>query len=786
MKRLFLIILSICIGMTTMAQTGSVTLRLGSDSGIPGSEVVIAFTAEDFTDILSMQGTIEFDASQLSFIETEQYGLPDMSSSSFGTSQTGSGYLTFSWYDSGLSGQSLPDGSTLFAMRFEVTGTAGNSTPVLLSDAVTPVEVVDDSYTELTVFDQTGQVNILEDPQPGDELTIEIADDSVQNGDEILVPVKASHFSDMLGIQGSINWDPAVLDFVNTETYNLPDMNSGNFGTSNTASGILTFSWNDADFSGESLSDGETIFALRFEALGSNGTQTDVSLDNSPTQTEFTDTSYNPVDFTHIPETIFITNTSISDSLVIHADSVEDAIGAQVQVAVRADGFQDIMAMQGSISFDPAIASFDTISQYGLDDMAYSNFGTDNAGSGNISFSWNDPNLTGLSLADDSALFVMQFTLVGNIGDISPVEFINTPTEFEFIDVNYNEVETGLISGQIEIIDLYELEITNLSGSEFCAGESFTIDYQATGDFLTENVFTAELSDASGSFASPTIIGSLASNNSGSITATLPANLSDGSAYKIRLQASHPVYTSDIWTTDLTIHALPTADAGADTDICDGSSTTLSATGGVDYLWSTSETTADISVSPAADAEYSVTVTDAFGCENADTVQVTVNPLPTADAGADQDICLGETAGITATGGVDYAWSHGAITASDNVTPSSDTEYIVTVTDANGCSDSDSVMINVFSVTADAGADQEICMGETATLSASGGSSYAWSTGDNTQDINVSPTADTEYYVTVTGVNSCTDEDTVQVTVHPLPTADAGADTDICDGSSTT
>jgi len=186
------------------------------------------------------------------------------------------------------------------------------------------------------------------------------------------------------------------------------------------------------------------------------------------------------------------------------------------------------------------------------------------------------------------------------------------------------------------------------------------------------------------------------------------------------------------------------------------------------------------------DTEYSVTVTDAFGCENADTVQVNVNPLPTADAGADQDICLGETATISATGGGGYAWNHGATTASDNVTPTSDTEYIVTVTDANGCSDSDSVMINVFSVTADAGADQEICMGETATLSASGGSSYAWSTGDNTQDINVSPTADTEYIVTVTGVNSCTDADTVEVIVHPLPTAEAGANTDICQGSSTT
>jgi hypothetical protein len=150
-------------------------------------------------------------------------------------------------------------------------------------------------------------------------------------------------------------------------------------------------------------------------------------------------------------------------------------------------------------------------------------------------------------------------------------------------------------------------------------------------------------------------------------------------------------------------------------------------------------------------------------------VEVIVHDLPSAFAGDDQDICLGETVTLTATGGVDYEWSNGDLTASSDVTPSSDTEYLVTVTDANACSNTDAVMINVFEVIADAGTDEDICDGESVTLTASGGTDYAWSSGDNSASTTVTPTVDTEYYVTVTGVNLCQDIDTVEVNVFTTP-----------------
>ena len=302
----------------------------------------------------------------------------------------------------------------------------------LCSD-ITPVEVVNTEYNTLTVYDQTGQVNILDNPNPGEELTIGFSDHSVSEGQEILIPVEVSNFNEMLSLQGSIDWDSSVLSYVSTEAYNLTGVNTGSFGVSQTSSGKLTFSWNDMDLSGESIPDGHSIFSIRFIASGNTGDVTTIRLDNQPTQIEFSDTSMNPVDYTLIPGTVTIENSSQLSDVAILADSVEGGMGAVIQLPVKVRNFTDIISLQGSMSFDPAIAEFDTVIQYGLPSLAYANFGTNNSASGTLSFSWNDPTLAGISLPDDSAIYILQFTLTGNIGDISPLNFIETPTPFECI-----------------------------------------------------------------------------------------------------------------------------------------------------------------------------------------------------------------------------------------------------------------------------------------------------------------------------------------------------------------
>jgi len=228
----------------------------------------------------------------------------------------------------------------------------------------------------------------------------------------------------------------------------------------------------------------------------------------------------------------------------------------------------------------------------------------------------------------------------------------------------------------------------------------------------------------------------------------------------------------------------PIADAGSNVAICEGDSTVLTATGGDTYAWNTGETTQSITVSPTSTTSYTVTVTQ-NGCTDSDSVLVLVNPLPNANAGADVTINQGDSTTLTATGGGTYLWNTGETTASITVSPNTTTTYSVTVTNV-GCQDTDDVTVTVTDgVVANAGEDQTICEGESATLTASGGTDYLWSTGETTANITVNPTATTTYSVTVSDGNS-SDTDDVIITVNPLPIADAGANQIICEGDSAT
>ena len=94
----------------------------------------------------------------------------------------------------------------------------------------------------------------------------------------------------------------------------------------------------------------------------------------------------------------------------------------------------------------------------------------------------------------------------------------------------------------------------------FCAGETpISVPYTITGAYTAGNVFTAQLSDAIGSFGSPTNIGTLTSQVAGTITATIPAAAVSGTLYRIRVVSSTPAVVGSANGVNLTINALPMA-----------------------------------------------------------------------------------------------------------------------------------------------------------------------------------------------------------------------------------
>ncbi len=275
--------------------------------------------------------------------------------------------------------------------------------------------------------------------------------------------------------------------------------------------------------------------------------------------------------------------------------------------------------------------------------------------------------------------------------------------------------------------------------------------------------------------------------------------VTDGIAFAPGGTATYTVTGTDangcINTDDITVtvNPLPAVDAGVDFAVCDGDLATLTGTGagvGGVYVWD-GGITDGVAFTPAATATYTVTGTDANGCENTDDIEVTVNPLPAVDAGVDFAVCDGDLATLTGVGagvGGVYVWD-GGVTDGVAFTPLATATYTVTGTDANGCVNTDDIEVTVNPLPiVEAGPDVAICIGDMVTLTGGGagiGAGYIWTDG-GVDGVPFSPAATATYTVTGTDINGCISTDDVTVTVNPLPVIDAGPDVAVCDGDPVT
>ena len=232
---------------------------------------------------------------------------------------------------------------------------------------------------------------------------------------------------------------------------------------------------------------------------------------------------------------------------------------------------------------------------------------------------------------------------------------------------------------------------------------------------------------------------------------------------------------------------IPDLISSTDTTICEGESVTISANGANSFLWSEGSNTSSIIVSPSLNTTYYVTGSIDI-CQRIDSFIVYVNPAPIFNLGNDTTICYNDSVTIHAPlGFAGYQWNTGDTTNFISVIPTDTTTYTVTVTNEYGCTASDDITINVRpDLGIDAGADQSICEGQSTVLSASGGISYIWSTGETTANITVTPTDTTVYYVTGTD-GICNDIDSVIVNVYPnLINLITTPDTQVCMGDAIT
>lgn len=193
-------------------------------------------------------------------------------------------------------------------------------------------------------------------------------------------------------------------------------------------------------------------------------------------------------------------------------------------------------------------------------------------------------------------------------------------------------------------------------------------------------------------------------------------------------------------------------------------SSTLTALGGVSYLWSSGETTQSVTLTSSG--TRSVTVTNAAGCTASTTQTVQVSASPTASITAPSSICAGESVTLTASNGVAYTWSTGETSSAITLNPTATNTYQVTVSfGACSATAAQTVSINANPVASISGATS-VCPNGTVTLTASGASNYLWSTGETSASITVTPSSsNTTYSVTVSNANNCRDNTSQSITL---------------------
>lgn len=238
----------------------------------------------------------------------------------------------------------------------------------------------------------------------------------------------------------------------------------------------------------------------------------------------------------------------------------------------------------------------------------------------------------------------------------------------------------------------------------------------------------------------------------------------------------------------VTILTKPVTTATNNGPVCEGSTITLTATGGSQYVWSgPNGYTASGSPLPLANIQlnqagkYYVTVTNAAGCVNTDSAIILVNPAPVATTSfASASVCKGDSVQLTAAGGPPYQWIPSAGLSNANVfdpkaSPALTTIYRVIVTNQFSCRDTATININVLNKpVADAGPDKVMLKGRSVQLSGSvagNGNTFAWSPAAYINDIYslrpfVNPPADTRYILkAVSGFGCGTSSDTMLVKV---------------------
>ena len=337
---------------------------------------------------------------------------------------------------------------------------------------------------------------------------------TVCTGEQLCLPVTTSDFSDIITMECSFSYDPAVLAFSHAQNFN-PNLASGtslgNLGAglfSVTEPGQISFAtwgWDDGNCdnpanNGQSIDDFEVLFELCFDAIGTYGETSEVNITNVPTPINLTrqSTGCSPIGLLVRQSS---TVTLCVRELNISATDVSGNEGDLVCVDFPVTGFDQLSNVQFSVNYDPAFLTF--VNLIPNTDLP-SNFPSiynpsidqnppvpETAGAISVAWTHSIPGSDNASFPDGESMFTACFTITGACENTSEITFSGRPTLVEASNVDPDNpdeslnIPVGFNTGTVTVNDCDPtgLEIVIDCGAPVEINDEFCVDFSAGANF---------------------------------------------------------------------------------------------------------------------------------------------------------------------------------------------------------------------------------------------------------------------------------------------------------------
>ncbi len=376
-----------------------------------GDQICYDLTVSGFVDIISVTAAISWDSSVIKFVEARDFSSIEEDKFQVPVDSLGNfdSIANFLYFDDALATLTLPDSSKIFTLCYEVVGEPNSTTTIKFLDSKEKAtEIVDELGVEYDVFQLNNPTINVSDCQSIISFTTDCKD--IKAEETVCIDFTTTNFQDITNLKYTVTYDPTLLEFVQTENYNLNGLTAANFSDN---SGVLVLDWSSP--TGETVADGDFLFAACFKAIGPVDSISSLTylplagngfnVENS--SGESLEPQFFGCEVQILPPTVSIT-----------AGTVAAPPGEEICIPLTVTNFQNITHVEMPIEWDPTVLEYVTINTVGLTGLSSADFEIKDVIDGKLQLiTWDSPTDEGITLPDGSTIFEVCFRVTGELGD---------------------------------------------------------------------------------------------------------------------------------------------------------------------------------------------------------------------------------------------------------------------------------------------------------------------------------------------------------------------------------